>query len=264
MKLSKLIFFVASLIFVSCSNDDAGNGSSNFSIPLGIGNYWTYDVESMGTLSRDSLYISGNVTIDGKMYKQFETKDDIATGFYSNSLRNNRVRLLDGKILLSGDLSLAGLEDLGLNFNLTLDDFVIFSRNATSGQLLSTKSEIIQENFDGIPVTISYSLKSFGGQTLNTFNSPNGDFYENVKSVVVRLNVTVTTVQEIFGFPIVITVLAPQDVIVSTQYIASGIGVIYTNTDTSYTLNSTIADQFGIPASGSQNQQEFLDTYFID
>jgi len=266
MKLTKFILaFVFLFSIVSCSNDDGnGNDNSSFQIPLTNGSYWTYDVENETENTRDSLYISNDTVINSKTYKKFKTRNNIATGFYSSSLRNNGVRFSDGKLLMSGDLSLAGGADLGLDFDLTLDDFVIFSRNASSGQLLSTKTGTIVQDFDGTPITINYSLKSFGGETLASFTSPNGDPYQNVKSVVVRLNVTVTTVQEVFGFPVVITVLAPQDVIVSTQYIASGIGVVHTNTDTSYTLNSAIADQFGIPASGSQNQKEFLDDYQIN
>jgi hypothetical protein len=265
MKITKFVLafvFISSLF--SCSSDDDNGNNSNFQIPLTNGSYWTYDVINETENTRDSLYISNDTVINSKTYKKFKTLDNFATGFYSSSLRNNGVRFSDGKLLMSGDLSLAGGADLGLDFDLTLDDFVIFSRNATSGQLLSTKSGTIVQDFDGTPVTINYSLKSFGGENFSAFSSPNGDSYENVKSVVVRLNVTVTTVQEVFGFPVVITILAPQDVIVSTQYIASGIGVVHTNTDTSYSINTTIADQFGIPATGTQNQKEFLDDYQIN
>jgi hypothetical protein len=267
MKLTKIfLVLINSLIFFSCSSDDnsGNNDNSSFQIPLSNGSYWTYDVENETENTRDSLYISNDTIINSKTYKKFKTKNNIATGFYSSSLRNNGVRFSEGKLLMSGDLSLAGGTDLGLDFDLTLDDFIIFNRNATAGQLLSTKSGIIEEDFDGVPVTINYSLKSFGGETLNTYTSPNGDSYENVKSVLIKLNVTVTTVQEILGFPVTINVLTPQDVIVSTQYIASGIGVVHTITTTSYTINSAIADEFGIPASGSQNQKEFLDDYQIN
>lgn len=264
-------FFLALLIsscFFSCSSDDSNgdNDNSSFQIPLTNGSFWTYDVENETENTRDSLYISNDTIINTKTYKKFKTRDNLATGFYSSSLRNNGVRFSDGKLLLSGDLSLAGGADLGLDFDLTLDDFIIFNRNATAGQLLSTKSGTIEENFDGVPITINYSLKSFGGETFSTYTSPNGDVYSNVKKVIVKLNVTITSTQTVEGlpFPITINVLTPQDVIVSTQYIASGIGVVYTNTTTSYTINSSIADEFGIPASGSQNQKEFLDDYQIN
>jgi hypothetical protein len=270
MKITKFVLvFLFLSCFISCSSDDSngtdnGDNTDDFVLTMNDGSFWTYNIESQDNNTRDSIYISNDTMINGRTYKKFKVENDIATGFYSSSLRNNGVRFLDGKLLLSGDLSLAGGADLGLDFDVTLVDFVIFNRNASSGQLLSTKFGIIEEDFDGTPVTINYSLKSFGGETFNAFSSPNGDSYENVKSVAIILNISVTTVQEIFGFPVVITVLAPQDVIVSTQYIASGIGVVHTNTDTSYSINTTIADQFGIPATGSQNQKEYLDEYQIN
>lgn len=254
-------------LFISCSSEDEnGNGGSNFNIPLNDGNYWTYDVDSEGTFTRDSLYVFGNVVLNTKTYKKFQTRDDVATGFYSSSLRNNGVRQSESKLLLSGDLGLASGQNLPINFDLTLDDFVIFNSTASNNQALNSSpvTGTIQETFNGFPLTINYSLQSYGGESFTTFTSPNGDAYNNVKATKIKLNVSVTTEQTVGGFTIPITVLAPQDLIVSTLYTADGIGVVYTNTDTSYTLNATVATQFGIPANGSQNQKEFLDVYVID
>ena len=262
-----LTFLSISSIFISCSNDDEnGNGADNFSIPLTDANYWTYDVDSEGTLTRDSLYIFGDVVLNTKTYKKFQTKDDVATGFYSSSLRNNGLRKSDSKLLLSGNLSLASGQSLPINFDLTLDDFVIFNSNASNNQALNSApvTGTIQETYNGYPLTINYSLQSYGGESLETFTSPNSDIYENVKSTKIKLNVNVTTVQTIGSITIPITILAPQDLIISTLYTAEGIGVVYVNTDTSYNINSTIADQFGIPATGSQNQKEYLDIYMVD
>ena len=262
-----LTFLCVSSLFISCSNDDEnGNGADNFTIPLTDGNYWTYDVDSEGTFTRDSLYIFGDVVLNAKTYKKFQTRDDVATGFYSSSLRNNGVRKSDSKLLLSGDLSLASGQNLPINFDLSLDDFVIFNSNASNNQALNSNAVTgtIQETFNGFPLTINYSLQSYGGESFTTFTSPNGDVYNNVKATKIKLNVSVTTEQTVGGFTFPITVLTPQDLIISTLYTAEGIGVVYTNTDTSYSINSTVADQFGIPATGAQNQKEYLDIYIVD
>jgi hypothetical protein len=266
--MKKSIFFTflcASTLFISCS-DDEESSSSSFGIPLTDGNYWTYDVDSEGTFSRDSLYIFGDITMDGKTYKKFQTRDDLATGFYSSSLRNNGVRKSDSKLLLSGTLALASGQELPIDLNLILNDFVIFNSNASNGQALNSSpvTGTIQETFEGYPLTINYSLQSYGGETLTTFTSPNGDIYEDVKSTKIKLNVSVTTVQTIGNITIPITILAPQDLIISDIYTADGIGVVYTNTNTNYSLNATIADQLGIPATGAQNQKEYLDVYMVD
>ena len=262
-----LTFLCVSSLFISCSNDDEnGNGADNFTIPLTDGNYWTYDVDSEGTFTRDSLYISGDVVFNTKTYKKFQTRDDVATGFYSSSLRNNGVRKSDSKLLLSGDLSLASGQNLPINFDLSLDDFVIFNSNASNNQALNSNpvTGTIQETFNGFPLTINYSLQSYGGESFTTFTSPNGDAYDNVKATKIKLNVSVNSEQTFGGFTIPIVVLAPQDLIVSTIYTADEIGVVYVNTDTSYTINSDLASEFGIPPTDSQNQKEHLDIYMID
>jgi len=260
-KIHFLHVFALIFIFSSCSNDDSGS-SSNFSTPLTIGNYWTYDVvDEIGT-TRDSLYISNDTIIGTNTYKKFKIKNNIATGFYSSALRNNGVRISNGKLLLSGDLSLNSGAILPFDVDLTLSDFVIFNKDASNNQALnsSPKTGEINETFNTFPLTINYSLQSFGGENLATFTLPNGTTYENVKSTKIKLNVSITTVYS--GFPI--TALAAQDVVVSTQYLADGIGVIYTKTITSYNLNAFAATELGIPASNSQIQEEFLDTYLVN
>lgn len=266
-KIILLTFFTTTSLFVSCtSEDENGNGGANFTIPLNNNNYWTYDVNSEGTLTRDSLYISGDVVFNSKTYKKFQTRDDMATGFYSSSLRNNGVRKVDSRLLLSGDLSFDSGQNLPINLNLSLDDFVMFNSNASNNQALNSSpvTGIIQEIFNGFPLTINYSLQSYGGESFTTFTSPNGDVFNNVKATKIKLNVSVTSEQTVGGFTIPITVLAPQDLIFSTIYTAEGIGVVYVNTDTTYNINSTVATQFGIPATGAQNQKEFIDIYFVN
>ncbi|TXI66564.1 MAG: hypothetical protein E6Q46_04895 [Flavobacterium sp.] len=261
-----LTILCSSILFLSCSSDDEnGNNGTNFEIPLNNNNYWTYDVDSEGTLSRDSLYISGDVVFNTKTYKKFQTKDDAATGFYSSSLRNNGVRKSDSKLLLSGDLSLAPGQNLPINLDLSLDDFVIFNSNASNNQALNNSAVTgsINETVNGYPLTINYSLQSYGGETLSTF-ATNDVTYSNVKSTKIKLNVSITTVITVLGSPQTITALAAQDVLVSTQYLADGIGVVYTNTVSSYNINSFIADEFGVPSTNTQTQEEFLDTYLVN
>jgi hypothetical protein len=267
--MKKLHFFVGLLfisVMFSCSNDDSSSeNSSNFSTPLTVGSYWTYDVEGQAGSNRDSLYIDSETTINSNAYKVFKTRDDLAIGFYSSSLRNNAVRELNGKLLLTGDLAITAGETLPISLDLTLNDFIIFDKNASNNQALNTspKTGTINETINEYPLTINYSLQSFGGETLSSYTT-NGVTYTNVKSTKIKLNVSITTVITILGSPQTITALAAQDVLVSTQYLADGIGVVYTNTVTSYNLNSYIANELGIPPTDTQTQEEFLDTYVIN
>ncbi|UOK41672.1 MULTISPECIES: hypothetical protein [Flavobacterium] len=269
-----LLTAVFSGLLLSCSSDDSNTGNNgnnggddnpdtpSFSIPLTTSKFWTYDIVQEGIPdTRDSLYISNDIIIEGNTYKQFKTRDDMATGFYSSSLKNNGVRELNNKLLLSGDLSLAGEgQGLPIELDLSLLDFVIFKKDATLNEILSAKSGSFQQDFNGYPLTITYSLKSKGGESLSSFTSPNEDHdvYTNVKTSKIVLNVSIKT--EIGGYPIM--VLQPQDVVTSVQYLSDGIGVVYTNTVTTYTLTQAAATMLNnVPRTNTQTQEEFLDTH---
>jgi hypothetical protein len=262
-KYSLLLVLVFSSFYISCSNDtDDTTAPINFSTPLNVGNFWTYDVKNGNAFTRDSLYISNDVVIASKTYKKFNTKNPVASGFYSSSLRNNALRQEDGKLYLTGDLTLNVAANLPFDVDLSVSDFIIFNKDVANNQPLNAipKSGTINETVNSFPLAINYSLQVFGGENFATFTSPEGTVYTNVKSIQVRLNVGITTVFS--GFPI--TALTPQDVIVSTQYFADGIGLVYTKTITSYNVNATVANGLGIAPSETQTQEEFLDTYLVN
>lgn len=267
--MKKILLITLSFGLFSCSNDDTAATTPvettvfTDALPLNNGNYWTYDVEG-ATTTRDSLYIFGDETIGAFTYKKFKNKNDISTGFYTTSLNNNGLRKDSGKLLLTGSLSVPQGQTLPIGLDLSVVDFIIFKESAPNGELLNEKTGSFQQNVNNIPLTIEYKLKSFGGEDLTSFTSPNNDVYTNVKTTKIVVNLKVTTVQTIAGIPITITVLQPQDVITSTQYLSKNIGVVYTQTLTTYNLDTSIATQLGIPASNSQTQEEFLDTFLVN
>lgn len=268
MKISNSYFaiLVAFLLF-SCSNDNESTGNtSNFSTPLTLGSYWTYDVVSQGNTTRDSLFIDSETTINNATYKIFKTRDDAATGFYSSALRNNKVREANGKLLLTGDLAIAANQTFPFTIDLSLDDFVIFDKNASNNQTLNAtpKTGTINETINGYPLAINYSLQTYGGETLASFTSPDGTVYTDVKSTKIKLNLNITTEITVLGSPQTITALAPQDVLVATMYLSDGIGVVHTHTVTSYSVNSLIATELSIQETDTQFQDEYLDLYEIN
>ena len=91
---------------------------------------------------------------------------------------------------MSGDLSLNAAAALPLNFDLKLYDFVIFNKNATYEQALNTiaKTGTINETVGEFPLTIVYSLQSYGGATLPSFTTLEGTIYTNVKTTKIKLN----------------------------------------------------------------------------
>lgn len=258
------LFCVTAALWACSDSDETPGSSAAFETPLKTGNYWTYDVENEGESSRDSLYIANDTIIASVTYNKFKVKNNLASGFYSSALRNNVVRQENGSLMLSGNLSLSVATALLLDFDLNLTDFIIFNKNASKNQSLnaSPKTGTINQTIGEYLLTINYSLQSYGGENFASYTSPDGSIYTNVKSTKIKLNVYITTF--IPGFPIPITALESQDVLVSTQYLADGIGVIYSNTVTSYNLNTLVAAQLEIPVTNTQTQEEFLDTYLVD
>ena len=259
-----ILFIVTAALFACSDSEDLTNASSvTFETPLEIDNYWTYNVKVGVQNSRDSLYIANDTLIAATHYKKFKTKSDLASGFYSSILKNNGLRNENGILYLSGELSINPIV-LPINFGLSLTDFIIFNKNASNNQSLnsSPKTGTINQTIGEFPLTINYSLQSYGGENFATYTSPDGSAYTNVKSIKIKLNVSITTF--FAGIPIPVTVLSAQDVLVSTQYLADGIGVVYTNTVTSYHLNAMVGSQLPIPETNTQTQEEFLDTYLVD
>ncbi|WP_130733653.1 hypothetical protein [Flavobacterium sp. J27] len=266
-----ITLFVLGLLFASCSSDSVTEESQavTFTIPFNSNNYWTYDIEdSEMNTSRDSLYVGNDTIINAKTYKKMKVKDDIAFGFFSNSLRNNGVRVVGNKLFLSGDFSANLGQSTPLNFNLVLNDFIAFDADAPQNENPSTRTGSFQQTVSGYPLTIEYVLKSVGGVSYSSYTSPNGDTYSNVKSGKIVLNVKISTTQVIAGIPITVTVLPQQNVLVSEQFVAESIGVVHTNTVTSYTLNSQlpseIINQLNIPTTYYATQNEYLDTYLLN
>jgi hypothetical protein len=112
-------------------------------------------------------------------------------------------------------------------------------------------------------MTIDYTLKSISVETLATFTTPAPDSktYTDVKKVKTIMTMEVDAI--IAPFPLPITIMNSQDVIVSVQYYSKNIGMVYANTVIEYELAVAIPGST-IPQSGSQTQEEFLDTYQVD
>ncbi|MBN8566546.1 MAG: hypothetical protein J0M25_07405 [Flavobacteriales bacterium] len=264
MKNKLVAFLWLAIASVSCSSDDDSSGTTAVNYyPLTSGNSWNYEVEGE-TVQTDVLTVGDDVTINGKTYKKMLT-ETTPTGMYCTFLNNNGLRKNDNKVLLSGAITF----DLGLSapFEFQLDDFVILKENATSNETLSTKTGTINQDFDGIPVTIDYTLKTVGVESLPTYTTTRGEVYTDVKKVKFTISLKVVAVVSIPGSPIPlnVTILNTQDVVTANQFYAKEIGMVYAENVISYNLAINPDDfDLPIPQSATQTQKEFLTTYIVN
>lgn len=261
MKKIYLLFAISTFI-ASCSSDDNNNGntgeSSETYIPLSDNNYWVYNVESSFMSGRDSLYVANDTLINNKTYEKLKVKEP-AYGFFSNALNNNGIRHDNGKTYLSGTTGLYFSDDLP--FNIAVNDFMIFDINATENQQLASVSGTFQQEVQGFTLTFNYTLSSKAKSSISSFTSGDKQ-YNNVRPVEITLNVAINAY--IPNFPISYPILPSQNVAVSTQYYAQGIGAVKTITDINYTLSQIPGIELPIPQSGSEHQEETLVKYGVD
>lgn len=263
MKTNFVYLLLIGLLISSCSTgDNSGDANSASSLfPLSNGNYWTYNVDAQVD-GRDSLYVKGDTIITSVSYKKMKTKQ-MARGFFSNSLRNNGVRINGSTVKLTGGLSF----DLGLTAPLSfaVQDFVILKNNAAQNEVLGTVTGTFNQTVATYPLTFDYTVKSIADGSMASLTS-NGDTYTDIQKtkVVVSLKISSTTTIPGTTFPITVVVLSQQDVVTSTQYYAKNIGMVYAETNITYQLNSIPNVSLPIPQSGSQNVKEYLDTYLAN
>lgn len=265
----KFVYFSAIAIFatlVSCTTESVEEPVATVtseSFPLTSGNYWTYDVQGENLSERDSLYVGNDTIINANTYKKMKTLH-WPFGSFSTSLNNNGLRKVGNSTVLSGGVGIA-LGDV-FPIDLSLNDFVILKEDATLNEELSTLSGVMTQEIEGYPLTFEYSLKTTALENMASFTSPNGDVYTDVKKVKTALTLKISTTITYMGFPFTIPIMNSQEVLSSVQYYANTIGMVYNLTTISYELADL--SQFGvtlpIPESGSQTQEEFLDTYVVE
>ncbi len=254
----KLFFLAAFAALASCSDDDSSTQSSvNNPLPLTQGNYWVYDVQSNAINGRDSLYVYSEANINGTTHKTFKTQN-FPFGLYSNALNNSAVIQSGSQLFLTALLS---PDVAGLPINLDINGFVIFDGNAQNGTQLSQTEDAFNQVIEGMTIQGTYTFTSFAGENLSSYTIPSGETYNNVKSTVLKLNLTISVSMP--GFPITYTVLPAQDVITATHYYADGVGMIYAVTDVEYELADTFGFEIPLPQSMAEHQEEILIDYSV-
>lgn len=268
MKTNHYLFIALAALAASCSNDDNNNNGNNNPdgngsyIPSEQGNYWVYDVENDMLDGRDSVYIANDTIINSLTYTKIKTKNQ-PLGFFSNALNNNAIRHADGKTYLTGTAALGFAEELPLD--LSLNDFIVFDDNASDNQTLSSINGTLNQQMEGFDISFKYTLSSKSKATVTSVPA-GAETYSNVKPVEITLNLEINITVQIDGFPIPVTypLLPAQNVLVSTQYYAQGIGAVKSVTEMNYQLSQIPGMELPIPQSGQQHITEILAKYNLD
>ncbi|WP_055446050.1 hypothetical protein [Lacinutrix mariniflava] len=265
----------------SCSSDNNINDTLNPGeietndnyFPSTPNDYWNYNVTNIDNttnetiITQDSLYVVSNSqsTFMLDANNGIPANGPIIGLLSSGTLTNSNTTLvLDGALELPAEIT-----DL-IDFDIALNNFVLYNTEASINTVLASNTNTITQDFNGYPLTITYQLTS----TALDFNenlSLNGVSYSDVVSSKLALNLSIATEINVFGFPIPLAILDPQDILVSTNYYAVGIGLVQANSNTSYQISPTAINTLAeaeitlpIPSSGSAIVNQEIADYYVE
>lgn len=259
MKKIALLLFAGAALFISCSSDDDAVtappvNSDNVYLPVDSGSFWVYNVNGSLQNGRDSLYVANDTVIGTHTYKKFKTRTG-PSGFYSGALNNNGVRKDGDRLLVTGSADVNFSEDFP--FTIAITDLALFKESAAVNEEIGKVMGSITETYDNIDFKLDYILTTTAKEDVASL-TVNGAQFTNVKTVETKINLKISLV----ALPI--EVLPAQDVLISKQFYAKDIGVVKTETNFTYTISSTLANQFSVPATANENQQELIVNYNHD
>lgn len=230
--------FVFALLLASCSSDDDAtpndddNDDQNF-FPLVVGNSWDFE-NTLSTAGQDDLVtnetlsISGTSENSGNVVYEVETDDPANSGPVTLALSQGTLTKSNAKLIYTGVFGL-GLEGFP-EVNFDVENAPIYDKSASNGIEMYSQIGTIEQDFQGVPITIEYTLSTIMGESLASFDV-NGTTYDNVISSQLIINMVASaSVDPLPPFPI----LASQDAVIITNYFADGVGLIQSETVTTF------------------------------
>ncbi|WP_044397653.1 hypothetical protein [Lacinutrix sp. Hel_I_90] len=276
----KIIILSFLAIFALSCSDEGVQNPHNTNETAADGNYfpstendfWNYSVSNTDNTT------SENITSNDSLYVVSETANTFmldvnegmpANGTMTSFLSSGSLTRTNTALLFNGTLELPEEIASLFNFDITLNDFILFDASAGTNTELSANTNTISQDFNGLPVTITYilSTKALGNSENIMLNNT---VYNRVTASQLTLNISVSTIVSFGGFPITITILDPQDILVSTNYFADTIGLVQATSQSNYQISDTAiaaleaaGQTLAIPASGSSTNIQNLTTFSV-
>lgn len=270
--LKTLILLSLTLGLISCSSsDDAGGTNPTITgdyFPSVQANLWTYNVVNVSDDPTGNFTGTDLLTVASASGNSFNLEVNNGTspanGTFNALLVNGTLTKTDSDLTFTGTFMMPpGFENF-FDQQIALNNVVLYDLNANNNEVLSTVSDVINQDLvvgeDTLPLTINYELKTtYTGYSASEI--VDGETYTNVVKTRLTLNLHVST--EIIA---PVDVLAPQNVLVIDTYYAENIGLIKAEAVSSYELNSVVTGliDLGIPESSTATNIQELDSYFLN
>ncbi|WP_027879037.1 hypothetical protein [Mesoflavibacter zeaxanthinifaciens] len=269
MKLTQSILLLfLSLFLFNCSDDSDDSEINNqiqFSgefLPLSIDNQWNYDIENTNNNTNETTNSQDVLKVESENASGFSLSvndNGVANGTMSGILTTGDLSLTETTLVSNGTI---GLPIDGFDFNIVLENALLYNTEAPNGEILYTQSGTFAQDFQGYPITINYSLFSTQLENLENLEVLGANF-DTVTSANISLELSVSTEVSVFGLTQTISLLDTQNVLSVDAFYAKDIGLITANANIGYSLNEntvTILQQLGVDLSMLPTSTSILNT----
>lgn len=269
MKLTQSILLLFLSLFLFNCSDDSDDSEINNQIPisgeflpLSIDNLWDYDVENTDNNTNETTNSQDVLKVESENASGFSLSvndNGVANGTMSGILTTGDLSLTETTLVSNGTI---GLPIDGFDFNIVLENALLYNTEAPNGQTLYTQSGTFAQDFQGYPITINYSLFSTQLENLENMEVL-GVNYDTVTSANISLELSVSTEVSVFGLTQSISLLDTQNVLSVDAFYAKDIGLITANANIDYSLNEntvTILQQLGVDLSMLPTNTSILNT----
>lgn len=218
--------FVLAILLVSCSEDDDTGNSEDVTnyFPLEVGNSWDYNNTFIATGQEDffgseTLSVANTLQQYGNQVFEMETSNPENSGLSTLILSQGILFKNNSRLIYTGEFSL-GIPDFN-DIAFDLENVPIYDTQVSPGTQLFEESTSLQEQLQGLPITLNFNIITNMGNNLNTLEV-NGVTYTDVISSEWIINLEVLAGSSIFSTPI----LENQEVSRVINYFAKDIGLI--------------------------------------
>ncbi|MCM5663339.1 hypothetical protein [Galbibacter mesophilus] len=249
-----LLVLFTTLVLVSCSSSESVSedlleeiDNENY-FPLEISNNWNYEVDGE-TSGNDSLWVSKDTLIAGEIHYKIQANSP-KYGFLTNVLSDGLLHKTKNKLILNGSFT-----DLFPGITIPLEDLVLLDVQNPVGNDMYKSTGNTTYTIGKYTIEANYDITSKTENIFKEFSFFNLEYNNVIKtSITVNMEATVSTTIE--GFPITVPILVPQDVIISTQYFAPGVGIINNEASIEYELSNL--DEVDLPLDIPKRKSEVI------
>ncbi|MGO3708203.1 MAG: hypothetical protein ACTJGD_05830 [Mesonia hippocampi] len=258
MKITFLSLFIGILLFSCSSDDDTSNNTpepetqDKSYFPTAINNSWTYQNTSQieghdnKSQNQEKIHIADSHNKENTTFYTFQSNLSFENqGLVTGALTTGELAEVNKELIYNGNFKV-DLSPLGISeyIEIPITNLIIYKSDANKNTTLAEISGTHQQDVNWqmsapIPLTLNYSITSKQNESPNKFEV-NSTTYTDVISAALSIEIKLDA--SLLGLSI--PIMKPQEAVISINYFAKDVGLIYSKTTTHYVVEDL--SDFGV------------------